>query len=72
MIVNTLHNACPSILCIFLPDFQVGGRNRYNPEISDDKSFTSPSTHSFLREGLSLLGKGSLTPILNLNALCAI
>lgn len=59
MIVSTLQKVGSNILCIFLPDFQVGGRNGYNPEseIPDDKIFTSPSTHSFLREGLSLMGK---------------
>lgn len=58
MIVSTLHKVDSSILCIFLPDFQVGGRNRYNPEseIPDGKSF-SPSTLHFLRDGLPLLGK---------------
>lgn len=60
MIVSTLHKVGSNILCIFLPDFQVGGRNSYNPEseIPDDKIFTPPSTFSFLREGLSFLGKG--------------
>lgn len=69
MIVNTLHNASSNILCIFLPDFQVGGRNRYNPEISDNKSFTSPST-LFSQRGFIFTGegRGSLTPILDLNA----
>lgn len=52
IIVNTLHKMGSSILCIFFPDFQVGGRNRYNPEseIPDDKSFSHVPQQSLFSE----------------------
>lgn len=60
VIVSTLHKVGFRILYIFLPDFQVGGKSRYNPEseIPDDTLFPCPSTLPFLRDGLPLLGKG--------------
>lgn len=52
MIIRTLHKVGSGILCILLPDFQVGGRNRYNPvsEIPDDKSFSHLPQHSLFSE----------------------
>lgn len=52
MIVRTLHKVGSGILCIFLPDFQVGGRNRYNSEseIPGNKSFSHLPQHSLFSE----------------------
>lgn len=56
MIVSTLHKVCSSILCIFLPDFQVGGGNRYSPESEspDDKSFSHLPQRSLCSEKVYL------------------
>lgn len=76
MIVSTLHKVGSGILCIFLPDFQVGGRSRYNPdsEIPDNKSFSHLPQHFFPQRWFTFTGerRGSLTPIFKFNALCAI
>lgn len=52
IIVCTFHKTGSRILYVFLPDFQVGGTNSYNPEseIPDDKSFSHLPQHSLFSE----------------------
>lgn len=76
MIVRTLHKVSSGILCIFLPDFklEVGVGVILSLRSQMTRVFHISLNTPFSQRWFTFTGErsGSFTPILNLNALCAI
>lgn len=76
IVVINLHEMGYRILHRFLPDFQVGGRNRHNPEseIPDDRIYHISLNAPFFQRWFTFTGgrRGSLTATLDLYEFCVI